>query len=215
MFSGGGNSENIDLVKFGPALRWMLYEAMEHGLRIERFQGGWGPPGHTPSMTPVWWLLEILPLRRLSYAGTRRDSTRRWWDRFVHFWHDCHRLTRPCRQPHWFAGRVIQPGQMIHESAIEYLESGNSKASKVKARIRDGNHWVPVNELREEKLRAVIPVEKDSYASTLPRILSKLEDAVSGNALPSKEWVDLLLQLLRSCKRLQIVLWNACMSLIN
>ncbi|KAL0960504.1 hypothetical protein HGRIS_005542 [Hohenbuehelia grisea] len=31
---GGGNTENMDLDKFGPALRWMIYEGINHGLKI-------------------------------------------------------------------------------------------------------------------------------------------------------------------------------------
>ncbi|KAL0959578.1 hypothetical protein HGRIS_011288 [Hohenbuehelia grisea] len=31
---GGGNVENMELDKFGPALRWMIYESIQHGLRI-------------------------------------------------------------------------------------------------------------------------------------------------------------------------------------
>ncbi|KAL0960508.1 hypothetical protein HGRIS_005546 [Hohenbuehelia grisea] len=34
---GGGNVENIGLDKFGPALRWMTYEAISHGLKVKEY----------------------------------------------------------------------------------------------------------------------------------------------------------------------------------
>ncbi|KIP01126.1 hypothetical protein PHLGIDRAFT_58387, partial [Phlebiopsis gigantea 11061_1 CR5-6] len=64
---GGGNSVNINLELFGPPLRWMLYEALEHGLRVEPYQGGWSSPEHHPSMTKVWKVFEAYPWKRLSY----------------------------------------------------------------------------------------------------------------------------------------------------
>lgn len=39
--SGGGSDLNIDLDKFGPALRWMSYEALTEGLRMVDFRGNW------------------------------------------------------------------------------------------------------------------------------------------------------------------------------
>ena len=74
--SGGGNEDNIKLMRFGPSFRWMLYEALEKGLRLEPYQGGWSPPTHRPSMTPIWLIMELYPWKRLAYIG--RDQTERW-----------------------------------------------------------------------------------------------------------------------------------------
>ena len=76
--SGGGNTVNLELDHFGPSLRWMLYEAIEHGLRVDPYQGGWSEPNPIDSMTWFWWILEVLPLKRLSYDAVERDATV-WW----------------------------------------------------------------------------------------------------------------------------------------
>ncbi|KAL0957589.1 hypothetical protein HGRIS_001373 [Hohenbuehelia grisea] len=34
---GGGNTENMELDKFGPALRWMIYESIQHGLKTKAY----------------------------------------------------------------------------------------------------------------------------------------------------------------------------------
>ena len=76
--SGGGNVDNIKLTLFGPSLRWMIYEALQHGLRLEPYQGGWSSPTHHPSMTPVWLILELCPFKRLAYVG--KEKTEQWSD---------------------------------------------------------------------------------------------------------------------------------------
>lgn len=78
IFSGGGNAVNLDLDLFGPPLRWMLYEALEHGLRVEPYRGGWSAPVHSPSMTRVWRMFEVYPWKRLSYNGTSPTAEKRW-----------------------------------------------------------------------------------------------------------------------------------------
>lgn len=66
--SGGGNTENLKSDGFGPPLRWILYEAMDFGLRVKPFKGAkWKPSEHHPSLVGVWKLLEYYPFRRLSY----------------------------------------------------------------------------------------------------------------------------------------------------
>ena len=76
--SGGGNTDNIKLDHYGPALRWMLYEALQYGVRINLSPKGWSPPEHKPSMTRFWRILEVYPFRRLTYKDA--DSTERWSD---------------------------------------------------------------------------------------------------------------------------------------
>jgi hypothetical protein len=67
-FSGGGNVKNVELNKFGPALRWMTYEAIGSGIRMKPFEQAWEEPVFNESMTSVWKALELVPLRQLSYA---------------------------------------------------------------------------------------------------------------------------------------------------
>src|SRR5262249_43979292 len=71
--SGGGNDEDLELDRFGPALRWMSYEAIHYGLKIEDRPFKWLTTKPTPSMNWWWKLFEYLPFTRLSYEN--EDST--------------------------------------------------------------------------------------------------------------------------------------------
>ncbi|KAJ8474558.1 hypothetical protein ONZ45_g15908 [Pleurotus djamor] len=93
---GGGNISNEELKNFGPALRWMTYEAMAHGLRIERYEGSWQPLPLTKSLTTIWRIFEIFPFPSLTYQDANSTSSR----------------------PHLCAGRKIQSGQLIHQSVF-------------------------------------------------------------------------------------------------
>jgi hypothetical protein len=75
--SGGGNIDNIDLDKFGPALRWMTYEAINNGLRVKTVDKQWGEYKSSESLTLGWKILEILPLGRLTYEK-EESVTRRY-----------------------------------------------------------------------------------------------------------------------------------------
>jgi hypothetical protein len=66
-FSGGGNHPNPNMRSFGPALRWMSYEAMRWGLRMELYRGKWEKFESQSSMTWFWRIIECMPLTRLSY----------------------------------------------------------------------------------------------------------------------------------------------------
>jgi hypothetical protein len=74
--SGGGNMPNLDLNRFGPALRWMTYEAINNGLRMSPFTEQWEEPKLNESLVGVWKVLEYMPFGRLSYAG-KNDTTYR------------------------------------------------------------------------------------------------------------------------------------------
>lgn len=77
--SGGGNAKNVDLNRGDPPLRWMSYEAVQAGLMMSSFDGskfeGWDTFKVNRSMTGMWWMLEILPLRRLSYRDDKRSTS--------------------------------------------------------------------------------------------------------------------------------------------
>jgi hypothetical protein len=62
-----------------PPLRWMVLEAKHFGLRMGDFQkpllGSEDIP-ITPSLHGIWWLLELLPFRRLTFKDCM-STTRR------------------------------------------------------------------------------------------------------------------------------------------
>ncbi|KAJ8521316.1 hypothetical protein ONZ45_g1998 [Pleurotus djamor] len=93
---GGGSTLNEELKNFGPALRWMTYEAITYGLRIDAYEGAWEPPKLTESLKGFWNFLELLPFPSLSYL-------------------DEHSITW---SPHSWAGRTIHAGQRIHQSVL-------------------------------------------------------------------------------------------------
>ena len=75
IFSGGGNVENIGMDRSRPPLRWMVLEAQALGLRTVPFEYELSHAEQIEikeSLTPIWWLFEILPLKRLTY--TRRQG---------------------------------------------------------------------------------------------------------------------------------------------
>ncbi|THU97213.1 hypothetical protein K435DRAFT_889731 [Dendrothele bispora CBS 962.96] len=103
---GGGNTLNTKLNKFGPALRWMSYEAISCGLKMEAYRGEWVPIELKESLTPFWWFLEILPVSRLLYKDTEHKIVGS-----VPVIHNKYR-------PHFAQPRQVQPGQLIHESVL-------------------------------------------------------------------------------------------------
>lgn len=75
MFRGGGNTKNFSLDRSRPPLRWMVYQAGAVGLRTGLFKRNLTPEEQIhiqESLTWHWWLLELLPLRRLTF--TRREE---------------------------------------------------------------------------------------------------------------------------------------------
>ncbi|KAJ6628218.1 hypothetical protein B0H10DRAFT_1778519, partial [Mycena sp. CBHHK59/15] len=98
---GGGLKDNLNLNLSSVPLLWMENEATSAGLRLQPRQtgGGWNwthlreDEAHD-SLTGFWSLFESLPVSRLSYRNAEEVT----------------------RIPHWGAGRVIAPGQLIHVS---------------------------------------------------------------------------------------------------
>ena len=68
----------VALDKFGPPLRWMVYEGQQNGLLVESLGGTvtWVPSLYNNSMTGIWKLLEAVPIRRLSYKN--KQATKKW-----------------------------------------------------------------------------------------------------------------------------------------
>ncbi|KAJ8483393.1 hypothetical protein ONZ45_g14619 [Pleurotus djamor] len=93
---GGGNTKNENLNNFTDSLRWMTYEAQFWGLYIEPYKGNWIPVTPKESLTWFWLPLEYIPFGSLSYE-TQDGLT---W------------------RPHRGRPRIIQPGQLIHQSVF-------------------------------------------------------------------------------------------------
>ena len=72
--SGGGNAANTTLDKFGPALRWMRYEALVFGLLSTPFQGHWSQVEPHDSMSWLYWLLEWVPITHLLYGPRNTEG---------------------------------------------------------------------------------------------------------------------------------------------
>ncbi|EEB92389.1 hypothetical protein MPER_09110 [Moniliophthora perniciosa FA553] len=101
---GGGNIENKGLNNNGPALRWMITEASKAGLLLIPFSWRWDQvriaKNFNESLTGFWKVLEILPIRRLSYEVF--GFTNMTGVNFI--------------SPHMGAQRKILEGQLVHRS---------------------------------------------------------------------------------------------------
>ncbi|EJD37489.1 WD40 repeat-like protein, partial [Auricularia subglabra TFB-10046 SS5] len=129
---GGGSTANASLDKFGPALRWMSWEATLAGLLVES-PDSWEPMSVSISMTTVWRIVECLPIKRMLYPGQnggnvpnkqhlawlRHIFTRRVAGGDGDNKHDESTNNAPVEQPHFFARRHIQPFQRIHQSVYD------------------------------------------------------------------------------------------------
>ncbi|THU84854.1 hypothetical protein K435DRAFT_686688, partial [Dendrothele bispora CBS 962.96] len=93
---GGGNDYNLKSDHFGPALRWMSYEAISWGLKMGSYHGEWKPIRLNESLNGFWKVLEFLPFRRLSYQDENHTT----------YW------------PHYGVPRQVQAGQLIHETVL-------------------------------------------------------------------------------------------------
>lgn len=62
----------------GPPLRWMAYEAISQGIRLNPFRGEWSLEkliDVNESLRGPWHIFEWLPIKRLSY----KDSSSITW----------------------------------------------------------------------------------------------------------------------------------------
>lgn len=77
---GGGSTENSALDNNRPSLRWMMQEAVIAGIYEGPSRHKYSPSKHPGdvniSLTLPWWILEILPIKRLTYQD---EDNMTWW----------------------------------------------------------------------------------------------------------------------------------------
>ncbi|KIM73856.1 hypothetical protein PILCRDRAFT_14925 [Piloderma croceum F 1598] len=108
---GGGVKSNEELNNATVPVLWMANEAWLAGLKLNPSGILWDweelkVAKRTESLTLGWLLFEVIPFRRLMYAGGQSNT---WW-------------------PHLAKGRVIQPGQKIHAS-VAFIRDYQSEAT--------------------------------------------------------------------------------------
>lgn len=76
--SGGGNLTNLGLDRAAEALIWMMQEAKDAGLKMDAkaIRYGTDNASVTESLSGVWWILEILPISRLTHTPKSRITFR-------------------------------------------------------------------------------------------------------------------------------------------
>ncbi|KZV95444.1 WD40 repeat-like protein [Exidia glandulosa HHB12029] len=102
---GGGAVDNEESNKFGPALRWMTYEATRFGLLLGKLPKEWEEvPKISESLSSGWWPFEFIPFTQPSYE--KDAGTTRWF--------------------HLGRGRVIKANQKVHVSARACTDKGRA-----------------------------------------------------------------------------------------
>ncbi|KAG9122482.1 hypothetical protein FRC07_001110 [Ceratobasidium sp. 392] len=115
---GGGNTRNIELNRGTEPLVWMMNEAEDVGLVVDSKNLGDGVKRAQviPSLTGVWWLLEVMPLARLAYGSDGK---------------------RVISRPHLGRGRKISENHKLHYSVLaNYLQVENQKRYKPYAKYK-------------------------------------------------------------------------------
>ncbi|KIJ92060.1 hypothetical protein K443DRAFT_651969, partial [Laccaria amethystina LaAM-08-1] len=138
---GGGNLDNHAMDSNTPPLRWMVYEAVNAGLRTALFDRK--PKEHkeveiTESLTWSWLFFEICPFKRLTFTRTKKDGQ-----------------TATTRWPHLRKGRKIHPGQKIHISVVWSAAGSTDQGYIPKARppssfVNENSFWVDLRD-KEKK----------------------------------------------------------------
>ncbi|GBE87239.1 predicted protein [Sparassis crispa] len=114
---GGGNRPKDKLLMEDIPALWMANEARTAGLKFKPTKVGWNMEQlkhETPieSLTPSWWILELLPFLRhsesLPHLAQSEDLP--WWS-YARLIHWLHRVA-----PHCGEHRYIRPDQKIHAS---------------------------------------------------------------------------------------------------
>ena len=81
IYSGGGNTSNPKLNQTRPPLRWMVFEAAPLGLRTSQFNRDLLDEelvNIQESLTGLWWFLEYIPIRRLTYSRPKDAQETTW-----------------------------------------------------------------------------------------------------------------------------------------
>ncbi|OCH94605.1 WD40 repeat-like protein [Obba rivulosa] len=105
---GGGNVDNTNMDRRAPSLRWMIYEAVAAGLKLNDWTTNTKPPTDVhESLTGLWWLLELLPMKHLTYKT--KDGT--------------------IQQRHRGNPRLMKDGQKIHNSIMLALQDEGGRNS--------------------------------------------------------------------------------------
>ncbi|OCH91828.1 hypothetical protein OBBRIDRAFT_871796 [Obba rivulosa] len=142
---GGGIVNNEAMNRRTASLRWMVYQAIAAGLLLDMLNEGikedeakeTDPEVHE-SLTGVWWLLEWLPIKHLSYKS--KAGTLRW--------------------PHAGDPRELKGGQMIHSTVLATLRRDNRTEPKsYKPKANAPWDWAKVDEWGKEDPR----LEQDPY----------------------------------------------------
>ncbi|ESK97265.1 hypothetical protein Moror_17830 [Moniliophthora roreri MCA 2997] len=110
---GGGNVENKQLKNNGPSLRWMTREAAMTGLLLNPSSTRWSKSTKktNESLTLLWRMVEILPIKRLTYKDPERPNQVTRW-------------------PHLCRRREIVKGQLVHSSV--YVAADDSYKNRLK-----------------------------------------------------------------------------------
>lgn len=164
--SGGGSTDNRDMDQFGPALRWMTYEARNAGLRIQTRKDQWIDLDPTESMSLFWRPLELVPVKRLSYKTAGSTTLRSVCFVFVSICICRTNTGAHFRRPHYFGPRQLKEGHRVHESVFDRMEQGY----RPKALIFDPYNW----DMKKEAYEQI--KELDPYGVAL-RLLQQLKDS--------------------------------------
>ncbi|QRV96021.1 hypothetical protein RhiJN_24039 [Ceratobasidium sp. AG-Ba] len=184
---GGGNTRNVELNRGTEPLVWMMNEAEEAGLVVDSKNLGDGVKRARviPSLVKGWWLLEILPLNRLSYTSKGPDRE------------------RVISQPHLGRGRKIPKNHKLHYSVLaNHLQTENGKVYTPRAsyNVQGTNgsgslklKWKEIFEDAQEPGRNQIQWEGDYKIIEVLRVVReadiKLTESARSAGINDSEWL--------------------------
>jgi uncharacterized protein (DUF2235 family) len=180
---GGGSTENPTLNANRPSLRWMKQESIIAGIYEAPSRHKYSPSKNlgsvNESLTPLWWILEILPIKRLTYQDQKKTT---WWPhigrRLILIPEDQNR-DNTTWLPHWGRHRRIAEGQLIH-STVKRI----GQAEKIKDRLPQS--W------NGEANYELDPFDRAS--DLLIELESKIPEATQAFTEPLREHVSAILE---------------------
>ncbi|OCH91831.1 WD40 repeat-like protein [Obba rivulosa] len=120
---GGGNVNNESMDRRAAPLRWMVYQAVIAGLRLHALSEGITMKEPLmevhESLTGIWWLLEVLPIKHLTYktkSGTKR-------------------------RPHLGAVRRVKDGQTIHSTVLATVRDSKNASKHYVPKAKSSWSW--------------------------------------------------------------------------